>query len=102
MTTRRDREADIWLSDAQLERLARDDEVDQLHAPVPTRMVSNGEHMPIPQTDQQRRVERRIEEPAERGGGILCLGRRRLLATSCGMSAIFLAINKVHGQFFDV
>ena len=63
MTQRGDREEDVWLSDAQLAQLARADEVDHLHSPVPTRMVSNGEHMPIPQTAEQKRVERRIERP---------------------------------------
>jgi hypothetical protein len=42
MTKRGDREEDVWLSDEQLSRLARADEVDRLHSPVPTRMVSNG------------------------------------------------------------
>jgi hypothetical protein len=51
MTTRGDREEDVWLSDEQLSKLARADEVDHLHSPVPTRMISNGEHMPIPQTE---------------------------------------------------
>ncbi len=32
------------------------DDVEHLHSPVPTRMISNGEHMPIPQTSEQRAV----------------------------------------------
>ncbi len=53
MTKRRDREEDVWLSDEQLAKLERADEVYDLHAPIPTRMLSNGEHMPIPQADEQ-------------------------------------------------
>jgi hypothetical protein len=48
MTERRDREADVWLSDEQLALLTRADEVEDLHLPIPTQMISNGEHMPVP------------------------------------------------------
>ena len=57
MTCRGDREADVWLSDEQLSQLSRADEADDLHSPIPTQMVSNGEHMPVPQTEEQKRVE---------------------------------------------
>ena len=102
MATRGDREEDIWLNDEQLAKLARADETDRLHAPVPTRMVSNGEHMPIPQTAEQRRVEHRIEALADAAGSKLGIGRRRFLAGAGGMAASFLAMNEVHGQFFSV
>jgi uncharacterized protein len=36
--------------------------------PVPTRVVSNGEFTPIPQTEQQKKVEARIGELADRYG----------------------------------
>ena len=39
MTTRGDGEEDVWLSDEQLSKLARADDIDDLHSPVPTRMV---------------------------------------------------------------
>ncbi len=74
----------------------------QLHSPVPTRMVSNGEHMPIPQTTEQKQVERRIEDLAESVGRRLGLGRRRFLAGAGGVAASFLAMNEVYGQFFSV
>ena len=102
MATRGDREEDVWLSDEQLSKLARADDVDDLHSPVPTRMVSNGEHMPIPQTAEQRRVDQRIEALADGAGTKLGIGRRRFLATTGGMAASFLAMNEVHGQFFSV
>ena len=102
MTNRGDREEDVWLSDEQLAKLARADDVDTLHSPVPTRMVSNGEHMPIPQTAEQRQVESRIAALAESAGRRLGLGRRRFLAGAGGVAASFLAMNEVYGQFFSV
>ena len=50
------REEDAWLSDEQLERCAPA-ETEPFAAPVPTRMIGNGEYMPFPQTDKQRHVE---------------------------------------------
>jgi len=59
------READSWFSDEQLEKLTPADAVDDgLRSPVPTQMVSNGEYLPNPQTDKQKRVEARIQELA--------------------------------------
>ena len=52
-------------------------------------MVSNGEHMPIPQTDEQRRVEHLIEGLADTAGHRLGLGRRRFLAGAGGVAAAF-------------
>ena len=58
--------------------------------------------MPIPQTDEQRRVEHRIADLADTAGRRLGLGRRRFLAGAGGVAASFLAMNEVYGQFFDV
>jgi predicted TIM-barrel fold metal-dependent hydrolase len=102
MTQRGDREADVWLSDEQLSKLSRADEADDLHSPIPTQMVSNGEHMPIPQTEQQSRVEARIKELADFAGKKLGISRRKFLSTTGGMAAGLLAMNEVYGQFFDV
>src|SRR5206468_5979066 len=57
------REEDAWLSDAQLERCAPA-ETEPFQSPVPTRMISNGEYMPFPQTAKQRQVESRVKELA--------------------------------------
>ena len=51
------REDDSWFSEEQLAQLTPADEADDLHAPVPTQMVSNGEYMPFPQTAKQKEVE---------------------------------------------
>src|SRR5713226_7906189 len=55
------REEDAWLSDEQLAKCAPA-ETEPFQSPVPTRMVSNGEYMPHPQTRQQEHVEFRIKE----------------------------------------
>jgi len=102
MTTRQDREADVWLSDEQLAKLTRADEGDELHSPIPMQMVSNGEHMPIPQTEDQQRVESRLKEIVDAASKKLNIGRRAFLAGSGGMAAGFLAMNDVYGRFFDV
>jgi predicted TIM-barrel fold metal-dependent hydrolase len=101
MATRQDREADVWLSDEQLAKCTRADEADDLHSPIPTQMVSNGEHMPIPQTEDQKRVEARIKELADFAAKKLNVSRRQFLATTGGMAAGFLAMNEVYGRFFD-
>jgi len=59
------REEDAWLSDEQLDRCAPA-EAEPFQAAVPTRMVSNGEYMPHPQTNKQRHVEARVKEIATR------------------------------------
>jgi hypothetical protein len=102
MATRQDREADVWLSDEQLAKCTRADDFDDLHSPIPTQMVSNGEHMPIPQTEDQKRVEARIKELADFASRKLNVSRRQFLATTGGMAAGFLAMNEVYGRFFDV
>ena len=102
MTIRGDREADVWLSDEQLTKLTRADEANLFHSPIPTQMVSNGEHMPIPQTEDQKKVEARIKEIAEQASRKLNISRRQFLAGTGGMAAGFLAMNDVYGQMFKV
>src|ERR1700732_3327636 len=58
------REEDAWLSDEQLGQCAPA-EAEPFQSPVPTRMISNGEYMPHPQTKQQQHIEFRIKELAD-------------------------------------
>ena len=53
------------LDEGQIAKLSRADESEPLRSPIPTRMISNGEYMPVPQTGDQKRVEARIGELAE-------------------------------------
>jgi uncharacterized protein len=103
MSEQRDerREADTWFSEEQLSQLARADDADALHAPVPTRNVSNGEYMPFAQTPAQREVESRVGALAEEAARRLGVSRRRFLAGTGGMAASFLAMNEVFGRFFN-
>ena len=70
--------------------------------PIPTRLVSNEEFPPLPQTAAQREVEARILAEAGRLAPRLGLSRRDFLRTSGGMVTSFLAMNAVFGEFFNV
>ena len=70
--------------------------------PVPTRIVSNEEFVPPPQTADQVRVERAVASMSEQTAARLGMTRRRFLKTSGATAAAFLAINSVFGKFFDV
>jgi len=96
-------EDDHGLLDAdQVAHCKRADVAEPLRSPIPTRMISNGEYMPVPQTEQQRRVEARIEELAESASNKLGISRRAFLRSSGGMAATLLAMNEVFGRFFNV
>src|SRR2546428_12899934 len=96
------REEDAWLSDEQLAKCARADEADVFPSPVPTQMVSNGEYMPVPQTEQQKRVEARIQELADSASKKLGISRRKFLASPGGVAAAFLAVDEGVGGVFNV
>jgi predicted TIM-barrel fold metal-dependent hydrolase len=72
------------------------------HSPIPTQVISNGEFNPPPQTAEQKQVEARIKDLADRYGAKLGMDRRGFLSTSGGMAAAFLAMNSVFGRLFDV
>jgi hypothetical protein len=96
------REEDAWLSDEQLQRCAPA-ETEPFQSPVPTRMISNGEYMPHPQTKQQEHVEFRIKELAETAAKKLGVSRRQFLEGTGGLAASFIAINEAFGKpFFKV
>ena len=70
--------------------------------PLPTRLVSNEEFPPQPQTAAQKEVEQRILAEAGRLASRLGLSRRDFLRSSGGMALSLLAMNAVFGRFFDV
>jgi len=57
------------------------------YCPIPTQVVSNEEYIPMPQTADQRKVERRIEELANAYAQSLNVDRRQFLASTGGMAA---------------
>ena len=93
------REEGAWLSDEELAKCARADDVEpeDFRSPIPTRNVSNGEYLPKPQTKQQKQVEERIKELADTSSKKLGISRRKFLASSGGMAAALLAMNEVYG-----
>ena len=65
------------LDEAQVSQLNRADEAGLPALPIPTRVVSNGEYMPPPQSQRQRQVEKRIQELSEDASKKLGVDRRR-------------------------
>src|SRR6185503_15731594 len=90
------------LDEEQVAQCERADSNEPLRGPIPTRMISNGEYMPVPQTEQQRRVEARVEALADENSRRLGISRRKFLHGSGGMAATLLAMNEVFGRFFNV
>jgi hypothetical protein len=90
------------LDDEHVEKCVRADTAGLLPSPIPTRMISNGEYLPIAQTEQQKRVEARLTELADQASRKLGMDRRRFLAGTGGMAASMIAMNEVFGRFFNV
>src|SRR6185436_11349736 len=90
------------LDEEQVAQCQRADVAEPLRSPVPTRMISNGEYMPVPQTEKQKRVEARLEELADDASRKLGINRRGFLRSSGGTAAALLAMNEVFGRFFNV
>ena len=92
----------VLLDDEQVTQCERADVSEPLRAPIPTRMVSNGEYMPIPQTGPQKQVEARLFELADSASRKLGVSRRYFLKSSGGMAAALLAMNEVFGEMFHI
>src|SRR5205823_5846290 len=90
-----------WLSERE-QRLVAGAETASAATPIPTQIVSNGEYLPPPQSETQKRLERRILELSDVNGKRLGFNRRQFMRTSCGMAAAFLAMNEVYGNVFQV
>src|SRR5262245_7913960 len=88
------------LDEGQVAQCERADLAESLDrgTPIPTRMISNGEYMPAPQTEQQRRVEARVEALADEASQRLGISRREFLHSSGGMAATLLAMNEIFGR----
>jgi uncharacterized protein len=71
-------------------------------SPIPTRVVSNEEYVPVARTREQARVATLLRETATRNARRLGVSRREFLGSSAGMAAAFLAFNAVFGRVFDV
>ena len=81
----------VWIRQCELDA-GRDD-----LPPIPTRIASNEEFIPPPQSPEQREVELRLWAIAETAANKLGLSRRDFLRTGCGMAAALVAMNQVFG-----
>ena len=90
-----------FLKQEELDKLQHAERED-LRSPIPTRIISNGEFDPLPQTEKQGQFEARIQDLADTYGKKLGMDRREFLRSSCGMAAAFLALNDVFGPVFTV
>src|SRR5260370_17469999 len=91
----------IFLSNRELAQTEPAEGLD-FKSPVPTRMVSNGEFNPLPQTHRQRQFEERLKDLSEARAGKLGMDRRQFLRTSCGMAAAFVALNDKFAPVFNL
>jgi uncharacterized protein len=71
-------------------------------SPIPTRIASNEEFIPPPQSPQQKEFEARLADISERAARRQGLSRRAFLKTGSGMAAALLALNQVFGDCYDV
>jgi uncharacterized protein len=90
----------MWLDTRQIRQVRSLDNTRSAH-PVPTRMISNGEFLPIAQTPQQKRVEHELDRLAAATSRRLGMSRRDFLRSSAGMAAAFAAMNTVFGAYFN-
>lgn len=72
------------------------------HSVIPTRVVSNEEFAPLPQTADQARVERAAAGLVEWAAARQGVTRREFLKTTGGTAAALLAMNAVFGRFFNI
>jgi len=87
------------LSDTEAARLAPASAADS-PTPVPVRVVSSDEFLPIPQTERQKQVEARLNALGDEYGHRNGLSRRRFFQTAAGMATAFVAMNEVYGPIY--
>src|SRR4051812_1302978 len=73
-----------------------------LPAPIPTRLASNEEFIPPPQTPQQQQYEAHLTQLSDRAARRHGVSRRDFLYSSGGMAAALLALNHVFGDCYAV
>ena len=91
----------MWFTKSQVRKCKRA-HFTSPRTPLPSRMVSNGEYMPVLQTPDQKLVEAKIISMADANSKRIGMSRREYLRSSCGMAVAFLAMNSVFGKFFSV
>jgi predicted TIM-barrel fold metal-dependent hydrolase len=84
-----------------IKKTAKDQESGE-GTPIPTQIVSNEEFPPLPQTQDQKKVEARVKTLADEFAAKLGMSRRDFLRTTGGMATGFLAMNEVFGENYRV
>src|SRR5262249_29002413 len=70
--------------------------------PIPSRIASNEEFIPPPQTPKQKEYEARALALSDKAAKRQGLSRRAFLRTGSGMAAALLALNQTFGNCYDV
>src|SRR5215475_10860202 len=86
----------MWVRQCEL------DADNEAPAPIPTRIASNEEFIPPPQSPQQKEYEARLKEISERAAKRRGVSRRDFLRSGSGMAAALLALNQVFGDCYEV
>src|SRR5207249_2462628 len=71
-------------------------------SPIPTRIASNEEFIPPPQSAEQLAFEARLAELSAQHARRQNLTRRQFLRTGAGMAAALAALNQVFGNCYEV
>jgi uncharacterized protein len=86
----------MWVRQCELDARA------EAPSPIPTRIASNEEFIPPPQSPQQKEFEARLTELSAHFAQRQGLSRRDFLRTGSGIAAALLALNQVFGPCYDV
>ncbi len=86
----------MWVRQCELD--AANDDL----PPIPSRIASNEEFIPPPQSAEQKEYEARVAELAERGARRQGKTRREFLRSGSGMAAALFALNQVFGDCYEV
>ncbi|HEY7153189.1 MAG TPA: twin-arginine translocation signal domain-containing protein, partial [Gemmataceae bacterium] len=86
----------MWVRQCDLDAQA------EAPSPIPTRIASNEEFIPPPQSPEQKEFEARLAVLSERAARGQGLSRRDFLRTGSGMAAALTALNQVFGPVYQV
>jgi predicted TIM-barrel fold metal-dependent hydrolase len=86
----------MWVRQCDLDARA------EAPSPIPTRIASNEEFIPPPQSPQQIEFEARLKAISEAAARAQGVSRRDFLRTGSGMAAALFALNQVFGDCYEV
>jgi predicted TIM-barrel fold metal-dependent hydrolase len=86
----------MWVRQCDLDASA------EAPSPIPTRIASNEEFIPPPQSPQQKEFEARLTDLSARLARRQGVSRRDFLRTGSGIAAALIALNQVFGPCYDV